>query len=166
MGLKDLCDKGIVDPYPPLCDTKVNDPWLWGPNYYWLHLLSFLIHFYCHTFIVLGLLHGPVGAHDPPATDMQRSHQPRNRLLILSLSNSNYLVCFVQINMGDKRDYLQSLLPTIFIVLLMTPRYSCWPLLLAIKVAFNIFGSVQKMAFSGVGGNEYARHSIGRIFRK
>jgi methionyl aminopeptidase len=28
MGLKDLCDKGIVDPYPPLCDTKVNDPWL------------------------------------------------------------------------------------------------------------------------------------------
>ncbi|XP_046442667.1 methionine aminopeptidase 2-like [Daphnia pulex] len=22
MGLKDLCDKGIVDPYPPLCDTK------------------------------------------------------------------------------------------------------------------------------------------------
>jgi hypothetical protein len=66
--------------------------------------------------------------------------------------------------MGDKRDYLQSLLPTNFIVLLMTPRYSCWPLLIAIKVAFNIFGSVQKMAFSGVGGN--ARHSIGRIFRK
>ncbi len=32
-----------------------------------------------------GLLHGPVGAHHPPATDMQRSHQPRNRLLILSL---------------------------------------------------------------------------------
>lgn len=22
MALKDLCDKGIVDPYPPLCDTK------------------------------------------------------------------------------------------------------------------------------------------------
>lgn len=22
MSLKDLCDKGIVDPYPPLCDTK------------------------------------------------------------------------------------------------------------------------------------------------
>ncbi|PRD36735.1 UNVERIFIED_CONTAM: Methionine aminopeptidase 2 [Trichonephila clavipes] len=22
MGLKDLCDKGIVDPYPPLCDIK------------------------------------------------------------------------------------------------------------------------------------------------
>jgi methionyl aminopeptidase len=22
MGLKDLCDKGIIDAYPPLCDTK------------------------------------------------------------------------------------------------------------------------------------------------
>ena len=22
MALKDLCDKGIVDPYPPLCDIK------------------------------------------------------------------------------------------------------------------------------------------------
>ena len=22
MALKDLCDKGIVDPYPPLCDVK------------------------------------------------------------------------------------------------------------------------------------------------
>lgn len=22
MALKDLCDKSIVDPYPPLCDTK------------------------------------------------------------------------------------------------------------------------------------------------
>jgi methionyl aminopeptidase len=22
MALKDLCDKGVVDPYPPLCDVK------------------------------------------------------------------------------------------------------------------------------------------------
>ena len=61
-----------------------------------------------------GLLHSSVGAHHSPATDMQRSHQSWNRLLILS--NSNYLVCSVQINMGDKRDYLKSsFLPTILL---------------------------------------------------